>query len=265
LAGLCSLALSACGGSQQAEPQSYSERAEALFNQAEDALDSGNHTYALSLYRRVRENYELSPYAVMAELRVGDVYFDQGRHLQAAEAYRQFIQLHPSHGAVPYARYRIGMAYYEDMPSNFFLLPPPHERELGSTRLAARTLGEFLDRYGTSADPEIQQYLEEASEAYREATDRLASYDFYLAEFYLTRDRPIAAADHLRSLLEDYPDSSLTPRSLFLLARCYVELSDVETALETIRILETDFPSHDLTAEALEWMDTHGLSYGDIQ
>lgn len=253
-----------CGGSQTTTAVGYSERAEGAFAEAEEALDGGNYAYALNLYRAVRDNFSMSPYATLAELRIADVHFEQGTYLLAAEAYHQFIQLHPSHAAVPYARFRIGMSYFEDMPSDFFLLPPPYERELGSTRSANRTLGEFLERYGASEDPEIQGYTTMAEEAYNEATERLASFEFYVATFYLERERPLAAADHFRDLLEEHSSTSFAPGALFLLARCYVEVSDVATALETILELQRQYPDHDLTETALAWMDRHGLAFSDI-
>lgn len=260
-----SLALvSACGGPQRQAPQSYAEQAEYAFAQAEEALDDGNHPYALGLYRQVRDSFELSPLAVLAELRIADVYFEQGSFLQAAQAYRQFISLHPTHGAVGYARFRIGMAFYEDMPSDFFILPAPHERELGSTRSASQALGRFLEEYGDSQDPDMQGYIGQAREAHQEALDRLAGYEFYLAEFYLERERPVAAANHLVELLDEYPGSTFQPEAMFLLARCYVELDDVIGALEAIKGLSDTHPGHRLTARALGWMDSHQLSFTEL-
>jgi outer membrane protein assembly factor BamD len=255
---LCLFAL-ACGGTPQRTEMSYSERAERAFYDAEEALDGGNYNYALSLYRQVRDNYELSSYAVLAELRVADVYFEQGSYRQAAQSYRQFNQLHPTHRAVPYATFRIGMSYFEDMPSNFFLLPPPYERELGSTRSARRTLQDFLTSYADSADPDVQTYIAQAEEALREAQDRLAGYEFYVGEFYLERNRPVAAADHFRTLLDRFPASTREPEAMFLLARCYVDLMDVETALEVLAQLVDTYPEHNLTAEAQAWIGRHSL------
>jgi outer membrane protein assembly factor BamD len=244
--------------------RTYTEQAEQVFYEGEEALDDGNYPYAMQLFRRVRDSYELSTWATLAELRIGDVFFEQGDYRQAAEVFRTFIQLHPNHGAVGYARFRIGMAYYEDMPSDFFLLPPAYERELGSTRLAEQTLADFLRRHGEETEQPMAGYVVEARAAYQEALDRLAGYEFYLAEFYLERERPVAAANHLRTLLQDFPDSSLAPDSLFLLARCYVELADVVSALEAIQTLESRFPAHRLTERARGWMERNALDFSLI-
>jgi outer membrane protein assembly factor BamD len=255
LAGLWS----GCGGTQRPEPRTYSERAEAAYLEAMDALDDSNFVFAMSQFRRVRDNFELSPYAVLAELRMADVHFEQGQYSQAAEAYRQFYQLHPSHEEVPYARFRIGMSYYEDMPSNFFLLPPPYERELGVTRSAQQSLGDFVERYANSTNPRVQEYVAEARAGWQEATDRLAGFEFYVGKFYLRRGRPVAAADHFRTLLDRFPGASQAPEALFLMARCYVELSDVETAVEILAQLRQEYPNHRLTRNAEAWLSEHGL------
>ncbi|MBN1946548.1 MAG: tetratricopeptide repeat protein [Bradymonadales bacterium] len=251
----------ACSGPQQRQEQTYAQRAETAYAAAVEALEDGDYTVALARFREVRDGFELSPYAILAELRLADTYFEQGTTLQAAEAYRQFIQLHPSHDAVPYARFRIGMSYFEDMPSSFFLLPPSYERELGSTRLAHDMIGEFIARYRDSEDDEVQSYIRQAQEAYVETSDRLAGYELYVAEFYLKRERPIASAEHLQTLIAQYPSSTLAPQAKFLLARCYLDLSDVISALTTIRQLQIDHPDHKLTTRALRWMERYGLSF----
>ena len=121
-----------------------------------------------------------------------------------------------------------------------------------------------MERYGASEDTEIQGYTAMAQEAYDEATERLASFEFYVATFYLECERPLAAADHFQDLLEEHSSTSFAPDALFLLARCYVEISDVATALETILQLQQQYPEHDLTETALAWMDRHGLAFSDI-
>jgi outer membrane protein assembly factor BamD len=249
----------ACGGTQRAEPETYSERAEAAYAEAVEALDDNNYVFAMNQFRRVRDGFELSPYAVLAELRMADVHFEQAQYRQAAEAYRQFIQLHPSHEQVPYASFRIGMSFYEDMPSDFFVLPPPYERELGVTRSAQQSLGSFVERYGDSDDPDVAANVVKARAAWQETTDRLAGFEFYVGTFYLERERPVAAADHLRTLLEQYPNATQAPEALFLLARCYVELYDIETALEVLAQLDAEFPDHELNREAQDWISQHAL------
>ena len=151
------------------------------------------------------------------------------------------------------------MSYFEDMPSDFFILPPPYERELTSTRSAAQALGDFLERYSDTSDPQLQEYVTEARGAYQESMDRLAGYEFYVGEFYLRRSRPIAAAHHFIIMLDEYPGSTLVPNALFLLARSYVELWDVESALEVIGELLAQFPGHELSIEASSWLNEHGL------
>ena len=82
----------------------------------------------------------------LASLRIADTYFAQDQMPNAIEAYRRFIQLHPTHPDVPYAHYRIGLAYYEQLPGDWFFLPPAYEKDLASTGEAEAALARFLER-----------------------------------------------------------------------------------------------------------------------
>ena len=42
-------------------------------------------------------------------------------------AYRSFVRHRPAHADVPYAEFKIAESYYRQIPSDFFLSPPPHQ------------------------------------------------------------------------------------------------------------------------------------------
>src|SRR5690606_20256309 len=95
--------------------------------------------------------YPYSRFAALAELRVADCLLMQGKHAEAISAYRQFVRGRPSHRQVPFARFKVAEAYYEQMPEDWLLSPPAHERDQGPTRDALQQLRGFIVDYPEDA------------------------------------------------------------------------------------------------------------------
>ena len=73
---------------------------------------------------------------------------------EAVDAYHLFIQFHPNNDDVPYAMYREAVAHYNQMDTDFFFLPPAHEKDQAEVAKADAMLSEFVERYpGMTAEP----------------------------------------------------------------------------------------------------------------
>ncbi len=86
------------------------DTAQELYENAADAMQEKRYSTAADYYARIKDNFPFSPYAVEAELALGDAYFLNERYTEAAEAYKEFESLHPRHEAIPYVLYQVGMA-----------------------------------------------------------------------------------------------------------------------------------------------------------
>ena len=114
---------------------------------------------------------------MQSEVRIADCQFERGRYVESIDSYQNFVRLHPTHEKVPYALYRVGMAYHEQIPSNFFLLPPSHEKDQGAVRDAARARGDYVSRF-----PE-DEHAEDAKKMLKDARERLMAHERYVADF----------------------------------------------------------------------------------
>ena len=139
------------------------------------------------------------------------------------------------------------------MPQDIFFKPPGYERELGSARDAARQLAKFLGQFpGSKHAPKAQERL-------RFVRRRLADHEFYVATFYLERERPRAAALRLTGLLRNYTGLGLDAQALFLLSRAYLELGDVNKAVRPLYDLVKYHPNHPLGQKASAYLRRHGF------
>jgi len=238
---------------QAQDDATYQAVAESTFRAGEAALAKGNYLEAGRQFNIVRSRFQYSQYAPLAELKLGDVFMGQENYPAAVEQFRAFMKLHPSHPEVPYASWKVAMSFFHQIPSDWFFLPPAFERELSRSRDAARELQFFLNRHADT------QYAAEARKNLAQVRRRLADHEFYVANFYLDRKNPKAASLRLRGLLEQYSGLGLDAQALFLLARSYLELKDVDRARQALEDLVEYHPNHPLASEAKTYLSKHAL------
>lgn len=253
---LCAL-LMACGSGRyktQWDGPPKSE-AEAAYREGVEMTDSGQYIDATQKFNYVRLKFPYSSrWTTLSELRLADLSFEQSRYLQAAELYAQFVKAHPTHEEVPYALLRAGDCFYEQMPSDIFLLPDPWQRDLNSTRQAADAYQRFLLKY-----PD-HEFSGKARERILEVRERLARHELFVAEFYMKREQPIGALNRLLVLVERYPDVPSMDKGLFLLAHSYIIIGDIEAAARALQRLAQDLPNSPLTPDARDWLAQSGLT-----
>lgn len=242
------LVLAACGGNQTPRALSYGENARRSYENAARAFEDRDCLTADPLFRRIRREYPYSRYAALSELRIADCHLLQDQYAQAIRAYRSFIRARPAHPEVPYASFKIAEAYHRQVPSDFFLSPPPWERDQSPTRNALRQLRRFILDYPES------EYVDEAREMVREALTLLARHELYVAEFYLGRDQPRAAVGRLRHLLGVYEGSGVEPEALLLLGRVYLRMREVRDARRTFEELVETFPDSGFAEQARSFL-----------
>jgi outer membrane protein assembly factor BamD len=254
---LCLLSAPALLGACAARPapavSDYAGQAQYAYEEAMSAYDSSEYLEALKRFNYVRTKFPYSQFSALASLRIADTYFAQSQMPSAIEAYRRFLQLHPSHPDVPYAEYRIGLAYYEQLPGDWFFMPPAYEKDLASTEEAEAALNAFLNHHPNS------QYAEEISEKLSVVRQRLADHEFFVATFYLRREEPRAAAQRLQFLLERYPGLGFDEEALFLQGKCFLLLKNVPAAASTWGTLIQQYPDHPLAREASLYLQRHRL------
>ncbi|MDH3846073.1 MAG: outer membrane protein assembly factor BamD [Myxococcales bacterium] len=187
-------------------------------------------------FREIRREFPYSRFAALAELRIGDCQFKNQAYPEAIQTYRQFVRIRPSHKEIPYARFRIAEAYYNQIPGGWFMTPPRHERDQSAARDALIQLRRFVVDY-----PDDQR-VPEANELMEKCMGLLAEHEFYVARFYLKRDAYRGVVSRLRGLLASYPGSGVEPEALLLLGEIYLKLDEVEAARQALNELVARFP-----------------------
>jgi outer membrane protein assembly factor BamD len=214
----------------------HGRTAEEDYKAGLDELRSKNYIEATKFFETVRTKFPFSKYAALSELRLADAKFDQDRFVEAADAYGQFLKLHPTHEEADYASFRVGLSHWRDGPSDFKLFPPSYEKDLAQVRDAAKSFEEFLKAYPQS------KYRAEAESLLAQARHRLADHEWYVADFYAKRGHWAGAAARLEALVRDYPGSSRDAEALLALASAYVKLDERYRAQQALQQLIVRHP-----------------------
>lgn len=229
--------LSACVSTSGTGHLGYGDRAQAAYVAALTDFYDEDCLLAEPAFGEVRRQYPYSRFAALAELRIADCQFRDAKYPEAIQSYREFIRYRPSHPEVPYAHFRTGLAHFEQIPADWLLSPPSHERDQHFTQESLRLFRRFILDY--PEDP----LLGRAQEMVQRAVAMLAEHEFYVANFYADLGRPKAVAGRLRTLLRSYPDSGLDAAALLLLGETYLQLSDGRRARAAFEELVDRYPN----------------------
>ncbi len=247
---IISTLLLACGPSNQ--NLGYTETARFRYEQGVEALEDDDYLEANRHLLFVKNKFAYSKYAALAELRIADAHFKQEKYIEAIDAYRSFLQGRPRHQEVPYARWRVGLAYFEQVPSDFFLFPPAHEKDQGPTKDALRALQTYLNYH-----PKHEK-AEAAQKKVRLCRAELAAHELYVASFYLMMKRPRSAQGRLEMLVEVYEDlPHYWTSGAWKLVEVYSELKQLPKAIQLAHNLIKRFPQSDEAKQAQRFLNHH--------
>lgn len=216
----------------------FTPQATAAQNYAmgERAMEAKLYVLAQRFFYFIRRKFPYSRFAVLADLRIADCLFERDRWIESIDAYQTFVRLHPTHAQVPFAMFRAGKANFELVPTDWFFLPPSHEKDQKSVRDTATALAAYVDRF-----PEHEN-AEEGQKLLRKVRQRLVAHERYAADFYKRLGKLRGYAGRLERMKTRFGGFGRDASLLQEMVDVYVELGEAEKAKELVAELEKDFP-----------------------
>jgi outer membrane protein assembly factor BamD len=219
--------------------------ADELYAEGIDKLEHGkflwvipraNYGEAIETFQAIIDNYPYSDYAVLAELKIADAYFEDDRYEEALSYYRDFTDLHPQHEQVAYTIYRSALCYERRILAT--------NRDQAATRDALIYLDRLL------AEHPYSEYAATAEVLWRELRTRLAQQIKRIGDFYLKRDEWESAAERYRALLNEYPGLGLDADALYKLGVCYAKMNRREEAESIFQAIVQNYEDSDVADDA---------------
>ncbi len=175
--------------------------AEAGFQAGEEYEKDELYEEALQKFTEVKNKFPYSRFAVEAELRIADVHFKRETWIDAQNAYQLFKDLHPKHPRIAYVTHRLGMSYFNQLPSSV-------DRDLTVADKAIVAFDDVLKSYDKS------EFVEEAKAKRAEARKMQAEKVLYIAQFYYIRDIYDSALLRYEKLLKEFTSEGYAPKAL---------------------------------------------------
>jgi len=242
---LASAVFAGCG-TTHTRARSISAEARGRYLEGMDELVSGNYTEAILLFQTVRQSPGYIKYGSLALLRIADALFLQEKYDAAVEKYREFIKQFSGSANVGYARFRIGHAFFEQIPSDWFLAPPVYERQQNVVRHAESALKRFVSLYPTHRLVGKARVMLDASRR------MLYEHELYAANFYRRRDKPAGVVLRLEAAFRKFPDLAATEDNFMMLAKAYAQASKLDEAVAMYEAYLDRFPEGDYRDQADE-------------
>ena len=177
-------------------------------------MEKGNFEAAAETFQAVKNRYPYSRFAIIAELKAADAFFEKGEYESAVDSYDEFEKLHPKNENIPYVVYQKGMCY--------FLQITTIDREQKNTLMAKGEFERLTRRFPRS------EYAQKARMNLRKCTLYLAENELYVGDFYLKMGKYSAALQRYRYVIENYPDMGQYNKALENIAVCKEKLAKRE-------------------------------------
>lgn len=205
-----------------------SENPGDLYVQGVNLLNKKKYNDAIEKFMKIRGDFPFDPITSVAEVKLGDAYFEKKEYLLAAGVYEDFFNAHPEDENVPYVLRRLGESYTE--------LSPTIDRDQAYTVKAIERFTYFKNRYPQNT------HIKQVQARIDELTEKQAAHELYVAEYYYRTEKYNAAILRLDYFLNRYPKAKNRDKAFFLLADSYTRLSDTVRSELYLERLKKEYP-----------------------
>jgi len=209
-----------------------------LYKEIQANIDAGNYKTAVQRLSTLQARFPFDAYGTQAQLELIYANYLNNDNDAAEDAADRFIREHPRHANVDYAYYMKGVAYF-DTDVNVLQKWFGHDnfdRDPTDSGKSFEAFQILLQRYPDSA------YATDARQRMLFLRNRLAEFDWGVADWYVRRGAWVSALQRSYSILQHYPQTPYTQDALQIMVLCYQKLGLTDLAANAQKTLALNFP-----------------------
>lgn len=235
---LAAALLAACSLLPEKIDETQGWSAQRLYSEAKESMSEGNYQTALGYLDKIQARYPFGRYAQQAQLDTIFVQYKDNEPDAAIAAADRFIKANPRHPYVDYAYYMKGLANFERSNTLIERLAPSDrsKTDTATARQAYNDFSELVRKFPNSL------YAEDARQRIFFLHNSLAAYETNVARYYLQRGAYVAAVNRAEYVLENYARTPATEDALSIMTQAYVKMSMPKLAADSLRVLERNYP-----------------------
>jgi outer membrane protein assembly factor BamD len=212
--------------------------AQRLYSEAKSSMNDGNYKTALEYLDKIQARYPFGRYAQQAQLDTIYVQYKDNEPDAALAAADRFIKANPRHPYVDYAYYMKGLVNFERSNTILDRLAP-NDRAKTDTATARQSYNDFSELARKFPD---SKYAEDARQRMLFLHNSLAAYEVNVADYYLRRGAYVAAVNRAKYVLETYARTPAAENALGIMTQAYVKMGMPQLAADSLRVLERNYP-----------------------
>ncbi len=228
----------ACSSNKEVIDENLSEA--ELYQQAQADLDNSSYTSAVNKLKALESRYPFGRYADQAQLELIYANYKNSEPEAAKSAAERFIRLHPQHPNVDYAYYLKGLTSFDQdrgLVARFLPLDMT-KRDPGAARDSYNEFAQLTSRFPNS------RYAPDAKQRMIYLRNLLASYEIHVADYYLSRQAYVAAANRGRYVVENFQETPSVGDGLAVMVEAYQKMHLDELAATSLETLKLNYPDH---------------------
>jgi outer membrane protein assembly factor BamD len=203
---------------------------------AKHKLDVGQYSDAALFLQDYGTKYPYSKFTIQAELlRIFAAYKSKQYPLSESLS-KEFIDRHPRHPNVDYAKYMLGMSLYRES------LPAGNDQS--QTMSAIEALKRLLKEHPGS------DYAKDGERHLQLLYNRLAGHELVVGKYYFDKGRYVAAANRFQVILEKYQTTPAIEEGLYYLAASFAKMGIKDSARQTAMLLQHNYPNSEWSRKA---------------
>ncbi len=228
----------ACSSNKEVIDENLSEA--ELYQQAQADLDNSSYTSAVNKLKALESRYPFGRYADQAQLELIYANYKNSEPEAAKSAAERFIRLHPQHPNVDYAYYLKGLTSFDQDRGLLarFLPLDMTKRDPGAARDSYNEFAQLTSRFPNS------RYAPDAKQRMIYLRNLLASYEIHVADYYLSRQAYVAAANRGRYVVENFQETPSVGDGLAVMVESYQKMHLDELAATSLETLKLNYPDH---------------------
>jgi len=237
LTSLCLSAALLAGCSSEKSKDETLDAAD-LYTQIQANMEASNYKTAVERLTTLQARFPFDDFGTQAQLDLIYANYMERDYDAATDAADRFIREHPRHPDVDYAYYMKGVAYFTpevDFLRRWFGHDNfQHDPSNAQKSFEAFTL--LIEKYPDS------RYIADARQRMVFLRERLANYDWIVADWYMRRGAWVSALQRSYSIIQHYPETPRVQDALQMMYTCYKKLGLEDLADNTQKLLAANFP-----------------------
>jgi outer membrane protein assembly factor BamD len=210
--------------------------AETDYQTAKHKLDKGEYGDASLFLQDFGTKYPYSKYTVQAELLRLFAAYKGKQYVLSETLSKEFIERHPRHPNVDYAKYMLGMSLYRESA--------PADKDQEQTMKAVEAFRRLLRENPGS------EYAKDGERHLQLLYNRLAGHELDVGKFYFDKGRYVAAANRFQVILEKYQTTPAIEEGLYYLAASFAKMGIKDNAKQTAMLLQHNYPNSEWARKA---------------